>query len=83
MTEERITRADVSNYKREILESSVLVTVEVAAEILSKSTKSVHRYLQEGRLTAYDPSGRVTNGVRIRAAELRDYVKNICVIYQD
>ena len=80
---EQITRAEVAAYKREILEATVLVTVDVAAEILSVSTKTVHKIIEEGHLTPYDRRGRVTPGVRLRAAELPLYVKKIRVTFNE
>lgn len=77
MIDERITRADVSNYKREIMEAAVLVTVETAADMLSVSKSTVHRIIEEGRITPYDRTGRITPGVRLRAADVRDYVRSI------
>jgi len=81
---ERITRAEVAAYKREILDKTVLVTPETAAEILSVSPRTVRRYLQEGILPAYHPRRSETRhqrglprGTRILASDLREFVRSI------
>jgi len=73
---EKITHRDVAEYKREVLENSVLVAPPVVADILSCSERTVHRLVQDGDLHAYNRnvSGR---GLRILARELQEYVQSI------
>lgn len=75
----RITQAEVDAYKREILQSTVVVTVETAAEILSCSVRHVKTLMDEGHLTRHNRhAGRAhCNGDRILAAELQEYVRSI------
>ncbi len=73
---ERITIRDVANYKREILDSSVLVAPNVAAEILSCSERTVHTLIKDGDLHGYARK-KGSRGLRILARELRDYVDTI------
>jgi hypothetical protein len=79
-----ITVHDVDAYKREILATTVLVKIEVAASILSCSEDTVIRRIKDGRITAYNESARIENGelkvsqgTRILASELQDYVRSI------
>lgn len=75
MIKERITRADVEAYKREILEQSVLVGLPEAAAILAVSPSTVRRRVEERRLVPYnDTDGK---GVRFLASELREYVREM------
>jgi len=67
---------DVEAYKREILDESVLVTPNVAAEILSCSERTVYNLVRDGHLHGYSRS-RGSRGLRIMARELRDYVNSI------
>ena len=78
MPKERITKHDVDTYKREILEESVLVTPKAAAAMLSCSQRTIHRLVQEGELAGYTRTPRA-KGLRLLAAELREYVKSIKV----
>lgn len=73
---ERITRSDVTTYKREILEQTVLVAPSEAAMILSCSERTVHRLVREGEVHGYGRNigGR---GLRLLASELREYVRSI------
>ena len=75
---ERITRSDVTTYKREILEQTVLVAPSEAALILSCSERTVHRLVREGEVHGYGRNigGR---GLRLLASELREYVRSIKV----
>lgn len=75
---ERITRSDVTSYKREILEQTVLVAPSEAAMILSCSERTVHRLVREGEVHGYGRNigGR---GLRLLASELREYVRSIRV----
>jgi excisionase family DNA binding protein len=73
---ERITRSDITTYKREILEQTVLVAPSEAAMILSCSERTVHRLVREGEVHGYgrNVGGR---GLRLLASELREYVRSI------
>ena len=73
---ERITRSDITTYKREILEQTVLVAPSEAAMILSCSERTVHRLVREGEVHGYGRNigGR---GLRLLASELREYVRSI------
>ena len=75
---ERITRSDITTYKREILEQTVLVAPSEAAMILSCSERTVHRLVREGEVHGYgrNVGGR---GLRLLASELREYVRSIKV----
>ena len=75
---ERITRSDVTTYKREILEQTVLVAPSEAALILSCSERTVHRLGRGGEVHGYGRNigGR---GLRLLASELREYVRSIKV----
>lgn len=77
MIEERITRREIEACKREMLEQSILVTIEQSAEILAVSPDTVLRLVRNGRLPAYSENGPRSKGVRLLAAELREYVKSI------
>lgn len=76
MQQERITRQDVENYKREILEASVLVAPAEAARILACSERTVHSLVRDGELHGYARK-RGERGMRLLASELRDYVRSI------
>ncbi len=73
---ERITMTDVQNYKMDILNESVLVSPNVAAEILSCSERTVHTLVRDGDLHGY-ARNKGTRGLRILARELRDYFDSI------
>lgn len=73
---ERITKQDVLNYKREILEMTVLVAPAEAAMILACSERTVHRLVRDGEVHAYGRSIG-SRGLRLLASELRDYVSSI------
>lgn len=72
---ERITRRDVLDYKREILDQTVLVAAPEAATILSCSERKVYMLAREGKLNAYGSPG--IKGLRFLASELRDYVRGL------
>jgi len=72
----RITRLEVELYKREILEQSVLVSPREACMMLSCSETKIYRLVQSGRLRGYSENHRA-KGLRLLAAELRDYVQSI------
>jgi len=76
MKNEKITRAEINAYKREILETSVLVRVDEAAAILAVSRQTVMRRVEEGKLTPYNDNV-TSKGVRFLASELRQYVKQM------
>ena len=78
MREERITMRDVREYKREVLDQTVLVTPAVAAEILSVSERTVRRLVRDGEITGYARQ-RGSRGLRILARELKEYVDSIRV----
>ena len=75
-THERITRQDLLDYKREILDQTVLVAAPEAASMLACSERTIHRLVREGDLHAYALRGR---GLRLLASELRDYVRGLKV----
>jgi excisionase family DNA binding protein len=66
----------VLNFKREILEQTVLVAPAEAAQILACSERTVHRMVREGDVHAYGRS-RGSRGLRLLASELREYVRSI------
>ncbi|MDR2550005.1 MAG: helix-turn-helix domain-containing protein [Desulfobulbus sp.] len=73
---ERITRQDVSEYKREILEQTVLVATPEAASILGCSERTVLRLVRDGEVHAYGRH-KGGKGLRLLASELREYVQSI------
>ena len=79
MIKERITRQEIETYKREILEQTVVVTIQDAAKMLSCSPGTVRGLIRDGFITQHNRhgAGRSCNGTRILAAELRDYVRSI------
>ncbi len=77
MREERISRNEIDSYKRDILEHSVLIRVEEVAVMLAVKPCTVKRIIEEGKITAYDRTGRMTSGVRVLASELKEYVRSI------
>lgn len=80
--QERITRRDIESYKREVLEQSVLVTLDDAAAILAVSTRTVRRRVEEGLLSTYSDTSDREN-TRFLASELRDYVRRMRTIHRD
>lgn len=74
-THERITRQDLLDYKREILDQTVLVAAPEAASMLACSERTIHRLVREGRVHAYGSPG--VKGLRFLASELRDYVRGL------
>jgi len=80
--QERITRGDVENYKRSVLESSLLVAPPEAARILACSERKVYDLVRGGRLHGYSQI-RGTRGLRILASELQDYVQSIRIAADD
>lgn len=80
--QERITRREIEGYKREILEQSVLVTLDDAAAILAVSPRTVRRRVEEGLLSTYSDTSDREN-TRFLASELRDYVRRMRTIHRD
>lgn len=80
--QERITRRDIESYKREVLEQSVLVTLDDAAAILAVSPRTVRRRVEEGLLSTYSDTSDREN-TRFLASELRDYVRRMRTIHRD
>ncbi len=76
MIKRHITSQEVALYKQQVLEESVLVRPEVAAEILACSESSVRRLVREGELHGY-AKNRGGKGLRILARELQEYVGSI------
>ena len=76
MIKTRITRQEIDAYKREILESSVLIHLDEAAEILAVSRTTVLRRVDEGRLVAYSDNS-TSKGLRFLASELQSYVREM------
>jgi hypothetical protein len=76
---ERITRKDVEEYKKSILDQTVLVRLDEAAAILAVSVDTVVRRVNDGKLTPYnDSKGRRNDkGLRFLASELRAYVREM------
>jgi predicted ArsR family transcriptional regulator len=79
---ERITRQEIEMYKREVLEQSVLVTLDDAAAILAVSPRTVRRRVEEGLLATYSDT-RDRENTRFLASELREYVRRMRTIHRD
>jgi predicted ArsR family transcriptional regulator len=79
---ERITRQEIEMYKREVLEQSVLVTLDDAAAILAVSPRTVRRRVEEGLLATYSDTSDREN-TRFLASELREYVRRMRTIHRD
>lgn len=78
-----ITRNDIDRHKRELLDSSMLVKVKEAATILACSPRTVHTLIQNKELTAYNNTGARSQGTRLLAAELRNYVNSMKIKSDD
>ena len=76
MVNVRITRDEIDTYKREVLESSVLVRLDEAAAIMAVSRSTIVRRVEEGRLTPYNDNGN-RKGLRFLASELQRYVREM------
>ena len=76
MTRVRITREEIDTYKREVLETSVLVRLDEAAAIMAVSRSTVLRRVDEGKLIPYNDNGG-QKGVRFLASELQRYVREM------
>lgn len=82
MPRERITRLEIDGYKREILEQSVLLSPQDVCRALACGERKVYDLVRSGRLTGYSEN-RKTKGLRILAAELRDYVVSLKIPADD
>jgi hypothetical protein len=78
-----ITRSDVEQYKREILEASTLVRAEEAVQILACSPRTLHGLVQAGKLPAYRHGSARSSGMRYLARDLQNYVKSRQVRAED
>lgn len=76
MTKQRITRKEIDAYKREVLETSVLVRLEEAADILAVSPRTLRRRVEEGRIPSYNDN-QTKKGIRFLASELQEYVREM------
>lgn len=82
MVKERITRQDIDAYKREILDQSVLVSLDDAAAVLAVSPRTLKRRVEEGLISTYSDTPDREN-TRFLASELRDYVRRMRNIHRD
>ena len=76
MVKVNITRQEIDNYKREMLESSVLVRLDEAAAIMAVSRSTVIRRAREGRITPYNDNAN-DKGLRFLASDLKRYVSEM------
>jgi PP-loop superfamily ATP-utilizing enzyme len=76
MIKERITRQEIETYKREILESSVLVRFDEATAILAVSPSTLRRRVEEKKITPYGDN-RSRQHMRFLASELQRYVSEM------
>lgn len=76
MVNVRITRDEINAYKREVLESSVLVRLDEAAAIMAVSRSTVINRVNDGRLIPYNDNGN-QKGLRFLASELQRYVRSM------
>lgn len=79
---ERITRMDIETYKREILDRTVLVSLEDAAQIMAVSPRTLRRRVDEGLLPIYSDTPDRGN-IRFLASELSEYVRRMRTIHRD
>lgn len=82
MIKERITRAEINAYKREILEQTVLVSIDDAAAALSVSPRTLRRRVEEGLIPTYSDTPDREN-TRFLASELCKYVQGMKQIHRD
>ena len=82
MVKEMITRSEIDAFKREVLERSVLVSLEDASAILAVSTSTLRRRVREGLLPTYSDTADRANP-RFLASELQNYVKRMRTIYRE
>lgn len=73
---EKITRAEIDSYKREILEQTVLIALPEAAAMISVHPRTLLRRAEEGRINTYNDN-RTSKGVRFLASELQRYVREM------
>lgn len=82
MHKERITRVEIETYKREILEQSVLITLDDAAAVLAISPRTLKRRVEEGLICTYSDT-RDRENTRFLASELREYVRRMRQVHRD
>ena len=82
MVRERITRAEIEAYKREILDQTVLITLDDAAAVLAVSPRTLRRRVEEGLIPTYSDTPDREN-TRFLASELREYVRQMRQIHRD
>lgn len=82
MVNVNITRTEIDAYKREILEQTVLISLDAAAAMLSVSTSTLRRRVREGLLPTYSDTADREN-TRFLASELQNYVKRMRTIYRE
>lgn len=82
MTKVRITRDEIEAYKREVLETTVLVRMEEAAVMLAVHPRTIRRMVEERRLEPYN-DGQRRNGIRFLASELQKYVREMRAVLSD
>jgi len=82
MIKERVTRAEIDAYKREILEQSVLVSLEDAAAVLAVSPRTLRRRVEEGLIPTYSDTPDREN-TRFLASELCKYVRGMRQFHRD
>lgn len=78
----RISRDEIDAYKREILESTVLVRIDEAAVMLAVHPRTIRRMVEERRLEPYN-DGQRRNGIRFLASELQKYVREMRAVLSD
>ncbi|MDO8945043.1 MAG: hypothetical protein Q7U75_17815 [Desulfobacterales bacterium] len=82
MVNVRITRQEIDDYKREILNKSVLVTLDDAAAMLSVSPRTLRRRVEEGMIATYSDTPDREN-TRFLASELSEYVRRMRTIHRE
>lgn len=76
MVNVRITQKESDSYKREVLESITLITLDAAATAMSMHPDTLKRRVDDGRLVPYNDNGG-HKGIRFLASELQAYVKSM------
>jgi hypothetical protein len=79
---ERITLGEITAYKREVLERSVLIAPAEVSRILACSPRKVYDLVRSGRLSGY-AENRKSKGLRILAKELLEYVESLKIGQDD
>ena len=82
MTKVRITMEEIDVYKREILETTVLVSKDAAAVMLAVHPRTIERMVEEKRLTPYN-DGQRRNGLRFLASDLQSYVREMRLVMRN